>query len=362
MFHFTRSDTIKAAIVDHARAQAVNKMEADPLSYAMDTGGFSSATNTGGFSSAMDAGGLSSDDNPLPLPTVGSFGTDTIGTPIVYISHGTNLVLKRVRSNHVRADTLLGKYILNIPIDEYEIETCYDADGGLIKDPTKIDVKVESIILKKKSSASLTTLPFEAKLQQLKTSLRVVETKPLETHNLLYLLRLIQGAYVMKARSVGDVLNPLYVEYGTFLWVLEGHTEITERVWSEMMQVEAELLPQVPNFKMTRLESLNVQTLAMLARAIEARMVLSYTRHQMNTTKRSENKTEQEWFSAFWNAVKALQKDPNVNNPTPAVAAPTLAVTPLRVPISTSPAPAFTPAVKHYPLSPPRTETPHNNL
>lgn len=173
--------------------------------------------------------------------------------------------------------------------------------------PTK-----ESLFLKLELNNDLTIL-----LNTLQEECKIIYNK--SANNLKQLLRIVQGNYVMKSRTVGDIFEDIYMQYQDFLWIPDEYRGITDRVWSEMIQVEAVVSSHIPKFDISKLaESKYNRTsreqiiiLAALAKALEARLVLSYTRHQMNTTKRVSNKTEQEWTAAFWDLIRVLKADPS---------------------------------------------------
>jgi len=144
------------------------------------------------------------------------------------------------------------------------------------------------------SSGSYTEL--DDRIKKLVNTFDVIDLRPDEQEtNYKKFIKIIQGLHVSKIRTVNNIIEPIYVAAQGIQWQLQSIFFVSNRVRSELEMLQTEIyrkkgcedkynLKKILQKEQPSVENCE-RVVASAACCLEARMVYTYTRHELNAEK-----------------------------------------------------------------------------
>ena len=134
------------------------------------------------------------------------------------------------------------------------------------------------------------------RIKKLVNTFDVIDLRPDEPEtNYKKFIKIIQGLHVSKIRTVNNIIEPIYVAAQGIQWQLQSIFFVSNRVRSELEMLQTEIyrkkgcedkydLKKILQKEQPRVENCE-RVVASAACCLEARMVYTYTRHELNAEK-----------------------------------------------------------------------------
>jgi hypothetical protein len=203
-------------------------------------------------------------------------------------SISTNQVFKLKDGNEIKFYAEDGKVMSN---DNFKIWKEYkkmETDSSSLK---YMNVTTMQIL---DSSGSYTEL--NKHIEKLVNTFDVIDLRPDEPEtNYKKFIKIIQGLHVSKIRTVNNIIEPIYVAAQGIQWQLQSIFFVSNRVRSELEMLQTEIYRKKgceDKYDLKKILQMNPpifekceRVVASAACCLEARMVYTYTRHELNAEK-----------------------------------------------------------------------------
>ena len=203
-------------------------------------------------------------------------------------SISTNQVFKLKDRNDFKFYAEDGK---NMETKTFEVWKYYKKMTEDITIPREENVTTMQILA---SSNSYTEL--NDRIEKLVKTFDVIDLRPDEPEtNYKKFIKIIQGLHVSKIRTVNNIIEPIYVAAQGIQWQLQSIFFVSNRVRSELEMLQTEIyrkkgcedkynLKKILQKVLASVENCE-RVVASAACCLEARMVYTYTRHELNAEK-----------------------------------------------------------------------------
>ena len=203
-------------------------------------------------------------------------------------SISTNQVFKLMGGNDFKFYAEDGK---EISLSNFENWKSYKKMTDDITIPREENVTTMQIL---DSSDSYTEL--NSRIEKLVKTFDVIDLRPDEPEtNYKKFIKIIQGLHVSKIRTVNNIIEPIYVAAQGIQWQLQSIFFVSNRVRSELEMLQTEIyrkkgcedkynLKKILQKVLASIENCE-RVVASAACCLEARMVYTYTRHELNAEK-----------------------------------------------------------------------------
>ena len=137
---------------------------------------------------------------------------------------------------------------------------------------------------------------LNSRIEKLVNTFDVIDLRPDEPEtNYKKFIKIIQGLHVSKIRTVNNIIEPIYVAAQGIKWQLQSIFFVSNRVRSELEMLQTEIyrkkgcenkydLKKILQKEQPSVENCE-RVVASAACCLEARMVYTYTRHELNAEK-----------------------------------------------------------------------------
>lgn len=203
-------------------------------------------------------------------------------------SISTNQVFKLMNGNDFKFYAEDGKDILPSNFENWKSYKKMTEDVPLSREQNVTTMQILD------SSNSYTEL--NDRIKKLVNTFDVIDLRPDEPEtNYKKFIKIIQGLHVSKIRTVNNIIEPIYVAAQGIQWQLQSIFFVSNRVRSELEMLQTEIyrkkgcedkynLKKILQKEQPSVENCE-RVVASAACCLEARMVYTYTRHELNAEK-----------------------------------------------------------------------------